>query len=65
VDKVTVAIVGDDEILIEEGNAVDGSDGMSWTYTNMQSNGVLHGTKIIAKAIDLAGNMHSMTVTLS
>ena len=53
VASVMVAIYDENDIIIEQGNAVDNGDKLNWMYT-VTKNG--RGSKIIVKAYDLPWN---------
>jgi hypothetical protein len=53
VASVTVAVYDANNVLIEEGDAVDNGDRLNWIYTATQN---LRGSKILVKAYDLPGN---------
>ena len=58
VKHVKLEIRKPDNSLIEEGDAVqDPRNGLLWVYTTTAANAAVSGTKIIAKAIDLPGNI--------
>ena len=58
VKHVKLEIRKPDNSLIEQGDAVqDPSNGLLWVYTATAVNAAVSGTKIIAKAIDLPGNI--------
>jgi hypothetical protein len=56
VKTVRVRITTAADVLIEEGNAVVDFDGTTFNYTATVLNASVDGSKIIATAIDLAGN---------
>lgn len=56
VTAVKVRINNAADQLIEQGDAVVSIDGTTWKYTVTAANANLAGTKIIATALDLAGN---------
>lgn len=58
VNKVKLIIKKSDEIIIESGDAVrDSLNVLLWKYTVTKNNTQISGTKIIATAIDLPGNI--------
>jgi hypothetical protein len=62
--QVKVAIHTAAGELVEEGNAVQQSNGPDWLYTPTQENEAAAGSKIKATAIDLPGNQTSLEVTV-
>lgn len=64
VEEVRVSIHDANNVLLEEGLAVANNDGLNWTYTAAQPNPALPGSKITAKAYDLAGNEGLLEVTV-
>jgi hypothetical protein len=56
VTGVLVEIYSSNGTLLETGNAVLDLNGIDWTYTATQANGLLAGSKIKAIAIDVPGN---------
>jgi hypothetical protein len=64
VKKVVIQIYPSDGPLVEEGDAVVSSDGMTWVYTATTVNGSVSGTRIVVKAYDLPGNLSEKEETL-
>jgi hypothetical protein len=64
VTGVLVEIFAASGALLEEGNAVQQTNGIDWTYTTTQANAVLTGSKISAIATDVPGNSGTLAVTL-
>jgi hypothetical protein len=63
VTGVTVSIYNQAGVLIEEGNAIiQKEDEMKWLYIVQQQNPELAGSKIMAVATDLPGNIGSMNI---
>jgi hypothetical protein len=54
--QVVVSIYSASGTLIEEGNAVQGRNGINWTYTTGKKNTGYKGGKVKAMAEDLPGN---------
>ncbi|MBO9572680.1 MAG: hypothetical protein J7497_10815 [Chitinophagaceae bacterium] len=54
--SVNVRIIGAGDNLIEQGNAADALDGMTWKYAATVANANMAGVKIVATATDIAGN---------
>ena len=54
--QVAVTIMQSDGTIVEAGDAVIGSDGLTWRYTTTQPNNLLAGSKIHFTAADLPGN---------
>jgi hypothetical protein len=51
--------------LLEAGLAEQNDNGLDWTYTAVQANNLLAGTKIKAIATDVPGNKGTLEITLS
>jgi hypothetical protein len=64
VASLRVEIYAANGALLEQGNAVQETDGLNWTYTATQANNPLTGSKIIAIATDVPGNEGTLNVTL-
>ena len=64
VASLQVEIYAADGTLLEQGNAVQETDGLNWTYTTTQANSALAGSKITAIATDVPGNEGTLSVTL-
>lgn len=62
--QVVVSIYAASGTLIEEGNAVQGRNGVSWTYTTTKNNTGYRGGKVKAMAEDLPGNQTFEEITL-
>jgi hypothetical protein len=62
--KVVVAIYSASGTLIEEGNALQGRNGIEWTYTTVKDNRGYKGYKVRTMAEDLPGNQTFEEVTL-
>jgi hypothetical protein len=56
VEMVKVKIVSPADVVIEQGNAVKGSDNVKWTYLIQQTNADVSGCVITFMAYDLPGN---------
>lgn len=56
VESVKISILAAGGVLLEEGNAVLGTNGLDWTYTVTQANAALAGTTIRVAAEDLPKN---------
>ena len=57
VTQVTVEIQRADGSLVEKGNAVLSETGIEWQYKALTDNNVTQGCKVIARAMDLPGNV--------
>ena len=64
VTAVRVEIYAPGGALMEAGNAVQGKNGLDWTYTGLQSVSLQAGTKIKAIATDVPGNEGVLEITL-
>jgi hypothetical protein len=64
VTSVTVAIHAADGQLLEEGNALLAGNNADWFYTAVAANGAVAGSKVTARAKDMAGNVTSQEITL-
>jgi hypothetical protein len=64
VTAVQVRIENADGTLVEEGHAVAGADGLTWTYTAQRLNSDLTGDRITLTATDLPGNNTLVKETL-
>lgn len=53
---VKVKITDAGGVVIEQGDAVQQSNGLDWVYTASVENGLAHGSRIEARAVDLPGN---------
>ena len=60
VTGVRVEVYAASGTLLEAGNAVQGTNGIDWTYTATQANNLLAGSKIKAIATDVPGNQGTM-----
>jgi hypothetical protein len=64
VTGVRVEIFAASGTLLENGNAVQQTNGVDWTYTTTQANALPAGSKISAIATDFPGNTGTRVVTL-
>jgi hypothetical protein len=64
VTEVRVEIYDSNGTLLEAGNTVVEREGIDWSYTATQANGLLAGTRIKAIAIDVPGNEGTLEVIL-
>jgi hypothetical protein len=62
---VTVAIYQADGTLLEQGDAVQAPDGLSWVYMAKSENSSPEGDRIVVKASDLPGNVSENETTLT
>jgi hypothetical protein len=65
VSSVHVQISNSDGSLVEEGEAVQDANGISWIFTATQANASLIGDKIMITAFDMPGNDAIQEKTLS
>jgi len=57
VTQVTVEIQHPDGSLVEKGDAVLSETGLEWQYKAVNANNAVQGCKVIARAMDLPGNV--------
>lgn len=57
VKGVSVEIVQSDDTVVEKGDAVQSANGLEWEYTTQSTNALPVGSKVIARATDLPGNV--------
>lgn len=57
VTQVTVEIQHADGSLVEKGDAVFSETGLEWQYKAVSNNNAVQGCKVIARAMDLPGNV--------
>jgi hypothetical protein len=65
VTSVHVQINNSDGSLVEEGEAVQDANGITWVFTATQANASLTGDKIVVTATDNPGNDTTAEQTLS
>jgi len=64
VDEVRVTVMSATNTIIESGIAIVNAEGNLWTYTATQTNANIPGSKIIATAKDIAGNIGTLEESL-
>jgi hypothetical protein len=64
VTKLTVTIYAANGAVLETGRAGQNNNGLDWTYTALQANSLLAGSKIKAVATDVPGNEAVLELTL-
>jgi len=54
---VKVSILTGNDVVLEEGNAIQSANATEWVYTAVQDNPAVQGSRIIIQAFDLPDNM--------
>lgn len=55
--QTAVSILNADSTVVEEGNAIQQTNGIDWVYTSTAQNGSIVGDKIVIKVSDTPGNI--------